>query len=423
MSPIRESRRRRSRRPRQAGRRGRTTERCLEGWEETIIDTRRQGERLNEALIGQGIDVALLNSAGSVCYASGFETFLPIDSGTEFAGGPTLAVVSSRGMPSRLLVADAHAVKARMQNRLPEIEIFPSFGHFDPVDEVEAFLSAVRKALHDLGAKSGRRVAIEYRWLPASVYRLLEDEFAGVELVDAGPALLEARSIKTSEEVERLRRAAGVADAGQEVLRERSRHGRNELDLWGEVTARMECVAGRELPLVGELVTGARTGIVSYPAGPINRTLERGDTALMDISPRVDGYWADCCNSFVVDAEPTAEQLRYYRASRDAFDAAFEALRPGNRACDVEARAREALARHGFDVAHYAGHQVGVTVNEAPRLVGYDTTEIRSGMVFAVEPGVYGGQETATGSRSEKMVLVTDGDPELLSAFTWGMDE
>jgi Xaa-Pro aminopeptidase len=142
----------------------------------------------------------------------------------------------------------------------------------------------------------------------------------------------------------------------------------------------------------------------------------------MDLSVRCRGYWADCTNTFVCGADPSPDQLRYYRAARDAFDAAVEELRPGRRASDAHAAAAAAFAKHGFEPAHYTGHQVGASVNEEPRLVPYDHSEIRPGMVFAVEPGIYGGLDAGTGARAEKLVLVSESGPELLSRFQWGMD-
>jgi Xaa-Pro aminopeptidase len=43
-------------------------------------------------------------------------------------------------------------------------------------------------------------------------------------------------------------------------------------------------------------------------------------------------------------------------------------------------------------------------------------------MVFSVEPGAYGGDAYPFGSRSEKMVLVREDGPEILSDFEWGID-
>jgi Xaa-Pro aminopeptidase len=80
---------------------------------------------------------------------------------------------------------------------------------------------------------------------------------------------------------------------------------------------------------------------------------------------------------------------------------------------------RDTFARHGFPMAHYAGHQIGTSVNERPRLLPFDDTAIEAGMVFAVEAGAYEGPGGRFGARSEKVALVTESGPEILSAFLW----
>lgn len=52
----------------------------------------------------------------------------------------------------------------------------------------------------------------------------------------------------------------------------------------------------------------------------------------------------------------------------------------------------------------------------------YDDTVIEPNMVFAIEPGAYGGEAVPTGARAEKIVLVTEDGAEILSSFTWGME-
>jgi Xaa-Pro aminopeptidase len=142
----------------------------------------------------------------------------------------------------------------------------------------------------------------------------------------------------------------------------------------------------------------------------------------MDISPRVAGYWSDCTNTHVIGGvEPTPQQRKYAKASQAACEAAMAALRPGNRASEAWTAAETAFQKHGLPAAHYAGHQIGVVVNELPRLVAYDHTSIEAGMVFSVEPGAYEGPGGTFGARSEKMVLVTPSGPEILSKFEWGI--
>src|SRR5262249_36164188 len=162
------------------------------------------------------------------------------------------------------------------------------------------------------------RLGVEFRSMPHALSALLATEFAQLELVDAGLALQQARMIKTEREIGRLRRAAQICDIGHQTLAELVRTaGRTEFAMWAELTSRMYQSVGHDVPATGELVTGPRTSVVAYPAGPRDRVTEAGDAALMDISQRIDGYWSDCTNTHVIgDVAPTAQQKKYARASQ-----------------------------------------------------------------------------------------------------------
>jgi Xaa-Pro aminopeptidase len=212
-----------------------------------------------------------------------------------------------------------------------------------------------------------------------------------------------------------------AADAGQRRLLELSRHATAPLTdaaLWAEAVGSMELHTGRALSVSGSVQTGRATADFTT-GGPTGTVVALGDPVLLDIGPRVDGYWADCANTVIFGRPPSADERKYLAATRDACLTGIDALRPGRRCLDAWNAVRDAFARHGFPIAHYAGHQVGASVNERPRLLPFDDTPIEPGMVFAVEAGAYDGPGGAFGARAEKIALVTDVEPEILSAFDW----
>ena len=376
--------------------------------------------RLRQAIASEDLSALLLSEPGSICYVSGYAPPLPIGAGAAFAGGPNLAVVGTAA--SALLVSGAEAGQARRELRGGELIVYPSFGHFEPLDARAEFLGALEGMLrHVVPMHVDARLGIEPRSLPTIVLWLLAEQFPRVVLVDATAAIASARMIKTAREIAMLRAAAAAADAAQETLRGAARPCTNELALWRELCASLEAAAGAPVAISGELISGPRTAVVDYPGGPRDRTLEPGDTIICDISPCVGGYYADCCNTLVV-GESSAEQRRYFDAAVDAWSAAVETLRPGNLACDAAVAAGAVFAAHGLPMAHYTGHSIGASVNELPRLVHYDRTPLAAGMVFALEPGAYAGAGGSTGARTEKMVLITEGGPEVLSRFRWGLE-
>jgi Xaa-Pro aminopeptidase len=375
------------------------------------------------ALREAGLDGALLASPSNVTYVSGWEAPLIVGPFADIVERAPVAyaVVSAREETARLVVADVYGGNAGAGSRIGAAETFGTLGMVDPVDHVAELAGALGRTLAELGLGGGAaRLAIERRALPVAV---LADLGLPLDAPDAGPPLAQARLIKTAEEIERLRFAAQVTAAGHLRLLELAptAAGASELEVWGEVTTAMERLAGGPLTVTGELTVGARTRALQWPNGPFERTIEAGDTGLMDISPRVNGYLADCTNTVVFGAEPSDDQRRFARAAQEACAAAIDTLRPGARASEAAVAHRETMAAHGFGYAHYSGHQIGVTVNELPRLTFYDDTVVETGMVFAVEPGIYAGEAAPTGARAELMAVVTEQGPEVLSQFPWGI--
>jgi Xaa-Pro aminopeptidase len=378
-------------------------------------------QRTSAALSREGIDFALLSSPTNVTYAAGFEAPMALGPIWDVASWLplVLALVSADGSGA-LVAADAY-VPAAGKSWFEEVNSFDSLGHFEELDPPASFREALRSALRTAGLDAGRAVLGVEPSLPLLAHQLLASDFPDLELRDASPALEQARRIKTEREVGLLREAARVASAAQTRLRDLAAAATagSDIDLWIELLRAMERASARHLIVTGELVTGPRTAQLA-PGGPVGREIETGDTGLLDISPRLDGYWADCTNTVVLGAEPTDDQQKYFDAARDSCEAAIATLRPGARCSDAAEAVRATMERHGLPVAHYSGHQIGASVNEGPRLVVYDDTVLEAGMVFCVEPGAYGGTGGTTGARAEKTVLVTDGGPEILSQFEWG---
>ena len=144
-----------------------------------------------------------------------------------------------------------------------------------------------------------------------------------------------------------------------------------------------------------------------------------GDPVLLDIGPRVDGYWADCANTVVFGADPSAEQRRYIEASREACLAGIDALRPGLPCAGAYEAVRDTFELRGIPMSHYAGHEIGVSVNERPRPVPLRQHPARVGHGLRTRGGRdMESRRSRTARASKGRVLVTDGAPEILSSFT-----
>jgi Xaa-Pro aminopeptidase len=139
---------------------------------------------------------------------------------------------------------------------------------------------------------------------------------------------------------------------------------------------------------------------------------------VLDFGGVYDGYCVDLTRTYQLGA---VEQdfRRMFAAVADARFAAIAAVRPGVKGSEIDAAARQVLARHGLADAfgHGTGHGLGLEVHEEPRIgrpaPGQPDEPVAAGMVFTIEPGAY--VPGVGGVRLEDDVLVVDGGCEMLT--------
>jgi Xaa-Pro aminopeptidase len=384
-------------------------------------------EKACSVLNEQRIDIAILSSIENATYTSGFE--IPLHSaGLSCIGKSMPLVVTVLDVASKkALMVACEEFRAQVEASNIDIDViyYLLFGNLTKTDNVANFYGAFENAMHTLGAKSGRsmHIGIEFQSCPYFITSFIERNYPDSPIEEITPLMEKARSTKTQREIEKLRGIAALLDAGQAEFNHLMRGtDATEFGIFKGVKDAIDNAAGRLIPVSGELVMGERTNAVKWPGGPINRTVSKGDSGILDISPRLGGYWGDCSNAAVFGGEPSAKQKQYFYAVKDTFDLICGFLRPGIACSKVASRIIDNYAKYGFKIPHYCGHQVGVSVNEEPRFVPYDHTIIEEGMVFCLELGLYEGAGGTTGVRLEKMLRITQGGCELLNLFQWGID-
>jgi Xaa-Pro dipeptidase len=243
------------------------------------------------------------------------------------------------------------------------------------------------------------------------------------QAADATPLLVQARSVKTAQEVERLRLANEIAAAAMEHVHERLRPGMREAEaaaLWqGFVHGEGTGWRGRvELALPFSLVWAGR-GIKTFTATGDLPVVE-GEPVLFEIWVCADGYWADHTKNLVV-GELKPEYAELERRLMSVYEWALEWIRPGVSMADLDRGIRERLAALGYpgQPTHPVCHGVGARAHEPPYPHQAGGGEFAAGMVLAVEPGAYwpGGG----GLRVEDDFLVTAEGVEKLSSFPDGV--
>jgi Xaa-Pro aminopeptidase len=246
--------------------------------------------------------------------------------------------------------------------------------------------------------------------------------YASWETLAAGPAelvprygLVEAsRAVKDEGELRAVRAAAGITNRMYEQLAKEQFVGRSERDLAWRVEMLFQELGAEDVafpPVVAAGPNGAKPH-----ADPGDTVIGPGQTVVVDAGCMVDGYCSDCTRTFATG--PLSDRLaRAYEVCLTAQIESLEAVRAGERGEDVDAVARRRIEADGFgeEFGHGLGHGVGLLVHEDPRLAPESQSVLAPGNVVTVEPGIY--LSGLGGIRIEDLVVVTDGDPDVLTTF------
>jgi Xaa-Pro aminopeptidase len=276
-------------------------------------------------------------------------------------------------------------------------------------------LQAGRDMLADVAKRLRGRTGFDDEDVSVSAHAKLEEKAPeGVELVRAGGLVEELRAVKDETEAAAMAAAAELATAAYDSLRERGLAGRKEREVAVELVRFMED-SGAEGPSFPPIVASGAHGALPH-AVPRDVEIPRDTLVVIDLGAMVDGYCSDCTRTLATGSLPDAAVEIYdlvRRAQADALAAATVGAE--YRAVDAVARDMIDAAGHEEHFGHGLGHGVGLEIHEAPRLGKTAEGSLEEGNAVTVEPGVY--VPGNVGVRIEDLVIVTDGEPRVLTRF------
>ena len=221
--------------------------------------------------------------------------------------------------------------------------------------------------------------------------------------------------MKDDGELEALRRASEITSKAIERFAEEDFIGRTERELAWRMEQLQREIGGEAMSFSAVVASGPNSA--KPHATPGDREVQAGEIVLVDTGCIVDGYCSDCTRTFATGSLPD-ELHRAYEVCLEAQLEGLEAVRPGASGPGVDAAARDRIEAAGFGDAfgHGLGHGVGLLVHESPRLARESRDTLEERMVVTVEPGIY--LAGLGGIRIEDLVVVRDGEPEVLTSFT-----
>lgn len=220
------------------------------------------------------------------------------------------------------------------------------------------------------------------------------------------------REIKDKAEVEAIRTAIRCAEKAFAVIRASLRPDRTEKNVADELEFQIRTFGGTCGSFPAIIGVGPRAAL---PHGrPSDKKIGESEFVLIDWGARVGQYISDLTR-VLVTGKISPKLHRLYGVVLNAQLTAIEAIRPGAKMQDVDAAARDVIAKAGFgkQFGHSLGHGIGREVHESPRLAMDQDRELVPGMVVTVEPGIY--IPGWGGIRIEDDILVTRTGHEVLS--------
>ncbi|NOT02522.1 MAG: aminopeptidase P family protein [Phycisphaerales bacterium] len=256
------------------------------------------------------------------------------------------------------------------------------------------------------------RVAVQQEGMTVATHAKLRSLTKPVRLTGAPSIALEMRRCKDETELSVMNRAIRIAEEAFSATRRSIRVGQTER----EIAARLEFEMrnrGADAQAFDTII--AVDGNASRPhARAGDRRVKKGSAILFDWGARVGFYHSDLTRVlFVSKIQPRLGKV--YEVVLNAQLAAIQAIRPGERMCDVDAVARDFIGKAGYGdrFGHGLGHGLGLDVHEAPSLSWRSKERLTAGMVVTVEPGIY--LPGVGGVRIEDDVLVTADGCRVLS--------
>jgi len=335
--------------------------------------------RLREGLGPAGVDALVVTNLTNVRYLTGF------------TGSAGLVVVTADGA---VLVTDGrYADQAPAQTTAAGADVTIEVSS---VGQDQIVASALGGAA---------RVGLEAASVVWATQRRYAQLLASQEIVPTDGLVEALRITKDAGEIDRMTRAAHIADAALAEVRPLllERPTEREFGLALDTAIRRLGATGNSFETI---VASGPNGALPH-ARPTDRTVGEGDLVVLDFGAVVDGYCSDMTRTVAV-GELTATQLRMVESVAAAQQAGIDTVRAGATTKDVDTACRDVIETYGWAerFTHGTGHGVGLDIHEAPRVASTSDATLAPGFVVTVEPGVYIAPHG--GVRIEDTVVVTE---------------
>lgn len=356
---------------------------------------------VRQAVAARGLDAMIVSAPSNIYYLSAFHTpaydnfqFLLVPAG----GEPLMFNILHE---SECLVAARSQVRKRVS--------YP--GWMPHIDRAAQMLTDEQLAKSRIGVEKSSF------FFTIRDYEALQRALPGLQVVDASGLVEVFRTVKEPDEIDYVRQAARVAEAGMQAGVDATTPGASDCTIAAEVHRALIAAGGDYMSYPPFVNVGWNSSLVHNTWN--GTKVQPGDLVFLELSGVVKRYGAALMRSVAVG--PLSEVMEQRnRVVHDVLARTIDAIKPGVTSGAVDAVAVAAFARHGYTVMKRTGYSMGI--NFPPGWSEGDFLDISHGNPTVLAPGMIfhlpqpfrvPGEQTV--STSETVLVTADGCEPLTS--------
>jgi Xaa-Pro dipeptidase len=325
--------------------------------------------RARKILLHNGIDCCVSVAPEHLYYFAGYDSWVSVNS-------PQALIFMADGGEPALIVRDVDLALPRETSWICDVRSYHLFS-----DNVPGLIASVAREK----GLAGGKVAIETQSyaLPYALGQAVDRALAPATVVDATDLLGATRLIKSSREMDYLRKAARYAQLGLDAARRTLKPGISEIALATAVEGGMRGAGSDYWSIPTELASGPRTS--GGHATPRERVIEFGDLVHLEFAGVHRRYHATAIHTFAV-GQPSKRAHEIYDLARASLAAGIAAIRPGVPVAAVEEASLEPLRAVGLEGAAIMRFGYGIGIAYPP--IWLEPLQISRGIDQRLEPGM-----------------------------------
>ncbi|MCL7748552.1 M24 family metallopeptidase [Halalkalibacter alkaliphilus] len=226
--------------------------------------------------------------------------------------------------------------------------------------------------------------------MPKLLLNKIQESLPTTTIVSATKLMDQVRLVKSNWELEQIRRAGVVCSAGWEAFVAALKPGATEFEIVANVEAELKRLGAQDNFML--IASGGKEVMGMTPPG--NRQLQEGDMVRTELTPQLDGYYAQICRSAVL-GEPNEGQNQSFKLFKEALEAGLSVVKAGVTAHEVAVAENDVFRKYGFgeyctsQYTRVRGHAHGLHPDEAPAIIEGNDMVLEENAVIIVHPNTY----------------------------------